>query len=159
MSVTRRTLVLLLSLWLLSGCGLVSSVKSKLGLGKPLAALRGLSVSADPGANLGNATELDIVVVFTDSAMASLPKTGPDWFRQRAALQSALAKDIVVVSLQVPSASAAFKVKLPKRIKKGVAVYAFANYVAPQGWPPIALTPYKRATLSLQRNAIAVSGK
>lgn len=159
MSASRRALALLLTLGLLSGCGVVGSVKSMLGLGKPLTSLRSLSVSADPGANQGNATQLDIVVTFTDNATVSLPKTGPDWFRQRAALQSALATDIVVVSLQVPSASAAFKVKLPKRSKKGVAVYAFANYVAPQGWSPIALTPYKRVALRLQENAVAVTAK
>ncbi len=159
MSASRRVVAVLLTLGLLSGCGVGGSVKSMLGLGKPLTSLRSLSVSADPGANRGNATQLDIVVTFNDNATASLPKTGPDWFRQRAALQSALANDIEVVSLQVPSASAAFEVKLPKRSNKGVAVYAYANYVSPQGWTPIALTPYKHAALRLQENAIAVSAK
>ncbi len=144
---------------LLGGCGLAGPVKSVFGLGKPHAELRGLTVSADPGANQGNATELDIVVVHDASALASLPRSGPDWFRQRAALQSALATNIEVVSLQVPGASPEFQVTLPKRTRRAIAVQAYANYAAPTGWPPIALTPYSKATLRLQETAIAVSGK
>lgn len=158
MNVLRRCLPYVLVLGLLSGCGVVSSVKKML-LPPPHASLRSLTVSADPGANLGNATQLDVVVVFNSNASASLPKTGPDWFRQREALRSALAKDIVVVSLQVPSASPRFQVKLPRKTKKAVAVVAFANYAAPEGWPLITLTPYKKAALRLQVKSIAVSGK
>lgn len=160
MNAMRRFLPYLLALGLLSGCGVVGSAKRMLGMGPPHASLHSLTVSADPDANQGSATQLDIVVVYGSSASASLPKTGPDWFRQRAALQSALARDIEVVSLQVPSASARFKVKLPRNTKKkGLAVYAFANYVAPEGWPLITLTPYKNAALRLRAKSIAVSGK
>lgn len=154
----RPAVLMLVAVMLLSGCAVLKSAKSKLGMGAPPPALRSLSVSADPGANQGSATQLDIVVVYSTAAAGMLPKTGPDWFRQRAALQSALAKDIEVVSLQVQTPSAAFKVKLPKKTrKKGLAVYAFANYVSPDGWPLIALTPYKKVTLRLQANAIAIS--
>lgn len=152
----RRCLIVLLVLSLLAGC---SSIKSKLGIGPPRAELRSLKVVAEQGANQGNATQIDIVVIYDDSVVARLPKTGPDWFRQRDALQKELATDIEVVSLEVDTPSASFAVKLPKKIKKSFAVYAFANYVAPQGWPLIALAPYKKATLRLQAASIEIEQK
>ena len=84
MSAVRRGLIGILTLSLLAGC---TSIKSKLGLGPPHADLRSLKVIAEQGANQGNATQIDIVVVYDDSVVARLPKTGPDWFRQRDALQ------------------------------------------------------------------------
>ncbi len=155
MTGARRLLVLLLALCALAGCG---SIKSKLGIGPPHAALRSLSVAADPGANSGNGTQLDIVVVYSSSAIAALPKTGPDWFRQRDGLKKSLGKDIEVVSVESASPDEVFAVELPRKTrKKGLAVYAFANYVDAGGWPPIALTAYKKAALRLQAKSIEVS--
>ena len=151
----RNIWMLLIALCALAGCG---SIKSKLGIGPPHASLRSLSVSADPGANRGNGTQLDIVVVYSDSAIAALPKTGPDWFRQRAALETSLGKDIEVVSVESVAPDRVFAVDLARNTrKKGLAVYAFANYVAPEGWPPIALTAYKKVALRLQATSIEVS--
>lgn len=112
--------------------------------------MRTLNVSAEQGANEGNATQIDIVVVYGGSADARLPKTGPDWFRQRDALQKELAGATEVLPLEVDTPSASFAVKLPKKVKSAVSVYAFANHAAPEGWPLITLTPYKEATLHLQ---------
>ena len=156
MSRSCRCLIVLLSLGLLAGCG---SIKSKLGIGPPRADLRSLAMIAEQGANQGNATQIDIVVVYDNSVVARLPKTGPDWFRQRDALQKELAVAIEVVSLEVDTPSARFAVKLPKKIKKSYAVYAFANYVSPEGWPLIALAPYKKATLRLQSTSIEIEQK
>lgn len=153
----RNGCMLLLALCALSGCG---SIKSKLGIGPPHASLRSLSISADPGANRGNGTQLDIVVVYSANAAAMLPKTGPDWFRQREALKKSLGKDIHVVSVESVAPDAVFAVDLPRNTrKKGLAVYAFANYVAPEGWPPIALTAYKKVALRLQATSIELSEK
>ena len=155
MTGARQLAVLLLALCVLAGCG---SIKSKLGLGPPHASLRKLSISADPGANSGNGTQLDIVVAYSSSAVAALPKTGPDWFRQRDGLKKSLGKDIEVVSVESVSPDGTFAVELPRKTrKKGLAVYAFANYVATEGWPPIALTAYKKAALRLQAKSIEVS--
>ena len=142
----------------LAGCGLAGPVKSVFGLGKPHAELRTLTVEADPRANLGNATQIDVVVVRDATALAELPKTGPDWFRQRDGLRRSLAQRIEVVSLQVPAASPAFRVDLPDRTRKAAAVQVFANYVAADGWPPISLTAYARASLRLQETVITVAG-
>mgnify|MGYP000544740106 CR=1 FL=1 len=145
--------MLLLALCVLSGCG---SIKSKLGIGPPHASLRSLSISADPGANRGNGTQL----VYSANATAMLPKTGPDWFRQREALKKSLGKDIHVVSVESVAPDEVFAVDLPRNTrKKGLAVYAFANYVAPEGWPPIALTAYKKVALRLQATSIELSEK
>lgn len=151
----RLLLLALLALCLLGGCG---SIKRKLGIGPAHALLRSLTVAADAGANLGNGTQLDIVVVYSSAAVARMPKTGPDWFRQRDALQKELGKDIVVLPQEVETPSASFAVKLPRDTrKKGLAVFAFANYAAPEGWPVIALTTYKKAALRLQANVVTVA--
>lgn len=151
----RLLLLALLALCLLGGCG---SIKRKLGIGPAHALLRSLTVAAEAGANLGNGTQLDIVVVYSSAAVARMPKTGPDWFRQRDALQKELGKDIVVLPQEVETPSASFAVKLPRDTrKKGLAVFAFANYAAPEGWPVIALTTYKKAALRLQANVVTVA--
>ena len=151
-----RCLIVLLALSLLAGCG---SIKSKLGIGPPRSDLRSLKMIAEQGANQGNATQIDIVVVYDSVVVARLPKTGPDWFRQRDALQKELATAIEVVPLEVDTPSASFAVKLPKKVKKSYAVYAFANYVAAEGWPLIALAPYKKVTLRLQSTSIEIEQK
>lgn len=157
MTRARNGWMLLIALCVLVGCG---SIKSKLGVGPPHASLRSLTISADPGANSGNGTQLDIVVVYSSNAIAMLPKTGPDWFRQRAALKISLGKEIEFVSEDSVSPGEIFKVDLPRDTrKKGLAVYAFANYVAPEGWPPIALTRYKKVALRLQAKSIELSGQ
>lgn len=143
---------------LLTGCSAVDSVKGLIGLGPARTQLRSLVVSADPQANRGNATALDIVVVYDTAALARLPASGPEWFRQRDALQKALATTIEVRVLQVPAAYPAFPVHLPSRISHSVAVLAFANYVAETGWPAITLTPFKSASLRLGQESIDVCG-
>lgn len=155
MTRARNGWMLLIALCMLVGCG---SIKSKLGIGPPHASLRHLSVSADPGANRGNGTQLDIVVVYSSNAAAMLPKTGPDWFRQRETLERALGKDIQVVHVEIVAPDQVFAVRLPRDTRKrGLAVFAFANYAAPEGWPPIALTAYKKVALRLQATSIEVS--
>ncbi len=151
MSGLRRGFVLLLAVCVLTGCGV---------FGPKHASLRSLSVSADPGANSGNGTQFDIVVVYSSNAGAMMPKTGPDWFRQRDALKKALGQDIEVVSVESVAPDDVFAVDLPRKTrKKGLAVYVFADYVAPEGWPPIALTTYKNVALRLQAKSIEVSEK
>lgn len=153
-----RVALLACALALMTGCGAVKKVKRVLGVGPTYAALKELTVVADIDANLGNGTQLDVVVLYTDTAAASLPKAGPDWFRQRAALRRMLAKEIAVVSVEVPAGSERFEVKLPKDTRKnGRVVLVFANYAAKDGWTPITLTPYKRAALRLQAESIEVT--
>lgn len=148
-----RIVAVLLALALLSGCG----VKRMLGIGPPRPSVKTVSVGADIDANQGNATRLDVVVVYSDAAKNAMPKTGPEWFRDRDALRSMLATDVDVVSLEMPTPSPVFQVKLPRRARnKGLAVFAYANYVAPTGWPVVALTPFKHPMLQLQAAKIAV---
>jgi len=157
-AVLARIALLACAIALIAGCGAVKKVKRVLGVGPAYASLKQLTVVADIDANLGNATELDVVVLYTETAAASLPKAGPEWFRQRAALRRMLAKEIAVVSLEVPAGSERFQVKLPKDTRKnGRVVLVFANYAAKDGWTPITLTPYKRAALRLQAESIEVT--
>lgn len=157
----RRLLPLLLTaaLLVLAGCSVVGSVESLLGFGPPRTALRTLTVTADPGANQGSATQLDVVWVFDESLSARLPKSGPDWFRQRAALQASLATGIAVVSLEVPAASPQFTVEPPARAREAAAVVVFANYVTEAGWPAITLTPFRSVALRLMPDTVSVAGK
>jgi type VI secretion system protein len=91
----------------LAGCGGVGP-KRLVASGQEAVALERLTVSADAGANRGNATGVDVVVAYTDRALAALPAAGPDWFRQRAALLAGFPDEISVVSLEVPGPSAGF---------------------------------------------------
>jgi len=140
-----------------SGCGTLSKAKRLVGIGPPGPALRSLKVSADPGANLGNATRLDVVVAFSTKADAGLPKTGPEWFQKRDALLAEFPKDLVVVSLEVPTPSPEFEAELPSGTRsRAMTVHAFADYAAKQGWPALTLTPFKRPVLTLGATSIVV---
>jgi type VI secretion system protein len=154
---SARIAAILACVALLGACSAMSPVKRALGIGPDRPALRELKVSADRNANRGNATELDIVVAYSERAEAALPKTGPDWFRQRALLRTEFPKDLVVVSLELPAPTSEFQVALPKGTRNdGLGVYAFANYAAKEGWPVIGLTRFKRVALRLGATSIAV---
>jgi type VI secretion system protein len=115
---------------------------------------RQVQVEARPDANQGNATELDIVLVHEREALALLPKTGPEWFRSKAALLSALARDVTVVSLQVPPPAPAFDVKLPKRSEQAVAVLGFANYLSAEGQQVGDITSFRCARIVLKATSV-----
>jgi type VI secretion system protein len=115
---------------------------------------RQVQVEAQPGANQGNATELDIVFVYEKEALALLPKTGPKWFQSRAALRAALGSDIAVLSLQVPSASPPLDVKWPKRSEKSAAVLSFANYLSAEGRPVGDLTAFECVRMTLTTSSV-----
>lgn len=115
---------------------------------------RQVQVEAQPGANQGNATELDIVFVYEKEALALLPKTGPEWFQSRAALRAALGSDISILSLQVPAATPAFDVKLPTGRGKLVAMLSFANHLSAEGQSVGDLTPFKCVRITLTTSSI-----
>lgn len=156
---TRAARIFLpLLLLTLAACGAVGTVKGWI-YGNPLpTSLSRITVGAEIGANGGNATMLDLVFVYDVAAVAQLPKTGPEWFDKKAALQKMLATGIDVVSLQVPAGAADFDAPLPARASKAIAVYAFANYIAEGGQPIANLTPWKQATIRLLPQTITYSG-
>jgi type VI secretion system protein len=119
----------------------------------PTTRLDSLSVEADPDANAGYATELDIVFVFSTDAVAALPATGPEWFEKRDALQAGLADAVKVVHVQLPPARAA-SIDLPPGYQKAVGVYSFANYIPAPGQARANLTPYPRITIRLSKDRI-----
>ena len=123
----------------------------------PSTKLKGIQISATADANQSTATAIDIVFVYEVNALALLPKTGPDWFERKAALQSGLATAIDVVSLQVPPASL-LDVPLPKRYGKAIAVYSYANYLSSKGQPVGNLTPYKTMLIQLGQDNVLYQG-
>jgi len=123
----------------------------------PTTSMTSLRVAAQPGANMNAATALDIVFVYDQTAVALLPKTGPAWFADKAALQSGLGQSADVVSLQVPPAMLIGAVKLPKRAGKALVVYGFANYLAKDGQARVDLTRYHRPVIWLAPTQITVT--
>lgn len=156
--ILRAFFVMLLAA--VAGCAMISSTYSSWVYGDPpRTSLRQITVSADIAANEGSATMLDIVFVYDEAAVALLPKTGPEWFAKKDALQKSLATSIDVVALQVPAGSADFQVSLPSRASKAIGVYALANYLAADGQPIANLTPWRQATIRLMPKTITFSGK
>ena len=96
-------------------------------------ALQQLQITATIDANQSSATAIDVVWMFSSAVLASLPATAPEWFAERAALQSALASDIMVQSLELPPGAVLSNPPLPPQHAKAVAVLVFANYIAPSG--------------------------
>jgi type VI secretion system protein len=151
----RLRLLPVLCVALLPACGTISSFFSK---GPPKTEIKQITVSTDIAANAGNATMLDIVFVYDPAAAAQLPKNGPAWFQQKAALENALASGIDVVALQIPAASPNFNVALPKRASKAIGVYAYANYLSEEGQAVANLTPWRQANIHLLPKTVAYSG-
>jgi type VI secretion system protein len=142
--------VLLLAV-VVGGCAMVGKW---LGIA-PTTPLRQVSVVAELNANQNSATALDLVFVYDDTARGMLPKTGPEWFSAKAALLAGLALSLDVVPLQIPPASPVANVPLPARHHKAIAVYSYANYIAPAGQPVGNLTPYKCVQIRLRGGAVA----
>lgn len=151
----KRTLCLLLLPMQMMAC---STISDWIYGNPPRTSLRQITVSTDLAANSDNATMLDFVFVYEASALARLPKTGPEWFEQKDALQKALASGIDIVSLQVPAGSPDFQVAFPARASQAIGVYALANYLTTDGQPIANLTPWKKARIQLQAKTITFSG-
>jgi type VI secretion system protein len=139
---------------------LAASLLSLLGLGgcaagggpgaSPAPVLQRLSIVATSHANGDAATAVDLVWVFSPEALAALPRTGPQWFDQKAALQAGLANDLAVQSLALPPATALDSVPLPARHQRALAVLAFVNFsqAAGQQVGNLGAYPCARITLS-----------
>ncbi|HWU84111.1 MAG TPA: hypothetical protein VN028_02115 [Rhodocyclaceae bacterium] len=159
MNAHRTLLLLALGLGLLAVAGCSTIGDFLFGKGPPRTALREITVSTDIAANGGNATMLDIVFVYDSAAIARLPQTGPEWFKQKRALQNALATSIDVVALEIPAAAPDFQVSFPERASKAIGVYALANYLSADGQPIANLTPWRQATIRLLPTAITYSAQ
>ncbi|MBA3774461.1 MAG: hypothetical protein H0X13_18820 [Ramlibacter sp.] len=135
----------------LNGCAMVGKL---LGI-EPTSPLRHVKVVAELDANSLTATAIDLVFVYDDTALAVLPKTGPEWFANKDALMAGLALSVDVVRLQIPRGKTVDEAPLPRRHRKAVAVYSYANYITPGGQPQGKLTPYKCAQITLGASAIS----
>lgn len=123
----------------------------------PKTAIKSIQVVADVNANQNMATALDIVFAYDTTSLGMLPKNGLDWFDKKAALVSGLATGIDVVSLQIPPAMTV-AVPLPKKYKKAIGVYSYANYVDAAGQPAGNLTPFSKPMILLTPKSITYSG-
>lgn len=153
-SLTARIVCIVWALAVLSGCNTIASL---LPGHQKTTSLSSLRVAAPPGANLNSAVALDIVFVYDTTSIAMLPKSGPEWFTQKAALLSGLGRHIDVVSLQVPPATVIDPVPLPSKAGKAIAVYGFANYQAKDGQARSDITAYRHAVVWLAATQITVT--
>ncbi|HUA79889.1 MAG TPA: hypothetical protein VL997_05915 [Dyella sp.] len=151
---TLKIIVLAALVLMLAGCSAMSNL---LPWHTKTASVSRVRVAAPPGANLNSATMLDLVFVYDTASTGMLPKTGPEWFAQKAALQNGLAGTIDVVSLQVPPAMVIDPVSLPKRASKALVVYGFANYQSPDGQARLDLTRFRHAVIWLGSTQISVT--
>ena len=134
----------------LGGCAMIDKL---LGI-TPDSPLKQLQVVAEIGANQDSATALDLVFVYDDDARNRLPKTGPEWFANKAALLAGLSLSVDVVTLQIPPASRVSPVALPARHRKAQAVYSYLNYLAPAGQPMGNLSAFKCAQITLAASSV-----
>lgn len=154
MSGLRAGFVLLMALALATSCSMVKKLNP---WRAPTTSLSSVRVAAPPGANLDSATALDLVFVYDKNSIALLPKTGPEWFAQKAALLNGLGKSVDVVSLQVPPATVVVPVSLPKRAGDAAAVYGFADYLSADGQARFDITQYRHAVIWLAATQIQIS--
>lgn len=129
----------------LAGCATVDKL---LGL-EPAIPLREVRLAALDGANLDSATALDLVFVHEQTAVGVLPRTGPEWFANRAALRAGLGPSLEVVQLDLVPSSALASVVLPPHHRRAYAVYSYANYLAPGGQAVGNLTRYGCVLITL----------
>ncbi|TAK90553.1 MAG: hypothetical protein EPO06_08010 [Burkholderiaceae bacterium] len=122
---------------------------------EPASALRSVRVTADVAANNSTATSLDLVFVYDKTAIATLPKSGAEWFEKKAALLGGLGRQIDVVSLQVPPGVVIEQVALPAQARRAVAVLCFVNFIDPAGQAVANLTRYRHAEIHLFESRVA----
>ena len=133
-------------------CGALTACAST-----PRTPINNIKIIAQLGANQNVATAIDIVFVYDTTSTSMLPKSGPDWFSNKAALMSGLATNIDVVSLQIPPATT-LTVPLPDRYSHAVAVYSSANYITAGGQPVGNLTPYETMMIQLTPDNVIYRG-
>ncbi len=153
----KRPLLLLALAALLAGCGTLDAIKSLVGLGGPAKTeLESIQIVAQVDANRNLPTRLDLVFVYDLGVAAQLPKTGPLWFEQKAALLAAWPKKLDLVALEIPPLSQVTP-PLPKGYAKAVTVLAYADYLAGAGQPVANLTPFARVLITLRPEAIDIA--
>lgn len=153
----RKILTLLALAGVLATLTACSAISSLLPGHQATTRLSSVRVAAPPGANLNSAIRLDLVFVYANADVAMLPKTSPDWFAQKAALQNGLGKAMDVVSLQVPPAMVIDPVKLPDKGGKAIAVYVFADYLSKDGQARSDITQFRHAVIWLAATQVTVT--
>jgi len=140
---------------LLGGCSSLSTLSSLL-LGPSKTSVKSVSIRAMPEANGNLPTRLDLVFIYESDVAATLPKTGPEWFRQKTALLLSNPKKLEVAAFELPPETTLDPAPLPDRHAKALTVLAYADYGTAAGQAVINLTPFKRPLLRLDEDAILV---
>lgn len=117
--------------------------------------LRSISIVSDVDANDGSPTPIDIVFVYDQVAADGLPKSGAQWFVNKASLLAAFRTQMDVLSLEIPPGFA-LRPPLPKRASGALRAIAYIAHGSEAGQATRMLTEFTRAQIRIQREAIAI---
>ncbi|XYJ08811.1 hypothetical protein ACSUZJ_15560 [Telluria sp. B2] len=146
-----RTLAILRSLPLLA-CAFLAACST------PRAPdLHNIDLVVARGANQNTPIAFDIVYVFDQAALARLPRTSAEWFRQPNPPASSLGSPIRAFYYElVPDSTT----RIPEPLTHGaIAVVGYANYTDEAGQPMIDLTGYRKVTIRFGPDRIDLSGE
>ncbi len=141
-------------LFLLGACSSLSGMIPF--MGPPKTRIDEVRITADAGANGNHPTRLDLVFIYDKSVQAALPKSGPEWFKQKAALLSAYPKKLDVASFELPPLSVVSPAGLPENFGKALVVLAYADYRSPGGQGVADMTTLKCPLIRLGAGSFAV---
>ncbi len=136
---------------MLASCGAVSWIEKA--LYPTRSDLEQLRIVAEPDANQGTATALDLVYVYNKDALPLLPQGGPEWFAKKKSIVANQPGNFVVVSLEIPPGMIV-QAPLPKRSAQAVGAFLYANYLGKDGQFPINLSAFTAAEVRLKAQSI-----
>lgn len=122
--------------------------------GPPTTSLKAVRIQSMPESNRNQPTRLDLVFVY-EQGMA-LPKSGPEWFRQKDALLAAHQQKLDAVSFELPPITEVASVALPGGFGKALAVLVYADYQSPAGQNMADLTNFRKPLIRLEAESFAI---
>lgn len=153
MTFRRFSAIAVVSAALLTGCATAPAPAPA--KAPPAARLQQIKYAAQPGANQGNALMVDVVYVFSDDVVATLPLNGLDWFSKKQALTQAFGQSIEVISATIAPGTMG-GINTPAR-KKYVSALVYTSHVDAGAQAAGAIALYKCALITVKDRSIAYS--
>ena len=109
------------------------------------------------GANQNTAATVNIVAVLDRSAVTYMPRTAPEWFGNRRAHLQVFGNGVAVTEYQIVSNSGLLELPLPRSSGRAVALFAYADYLSPEGQALIRLPVRGCSRLVFEEKTISFS--